>query len=87
MDRSRDRRMAKFSRKQRQAAREEAQGRIDEIIATEVRVNDEIGSHFTVFTADGARVDWWPGARHWREGQEDFEGEIDEFLGWVRAKK
>ncbi len=75
-----------FSRKQRDEAREEARSRLAEIQATEVRVNDEIGSHITVFTGSGVRVDWWPGARHWREGAEDFNGEINDFLAWIRAK-
>ena len=75
--------MVKFTRKQRQAARAEAKRRLDEIRAVEVRVNDEIGSHITAFLADGSRVDWWPGARHWREGGEDYEGEIEEFIAWI----
>ncbi len=75
-----------FSRKQREEARTEARRRLAEIEATEVRVNDEIGSHITIFMRSGVRVDWWPGARHWREGSEDFNGEIDEFLAWIKAK-
>lgn len=77
--------VVKYTRKQREAARDEAKARLEEIHATEVRVNDEIGSHITVFIGSERRVDWWPGARHWREGDEDFDGEIDEFLEWTRV--
>lgn len=78
--------MVKFTRKQREAARAEARQRLAEIDAAEVRVNDEIASHVTVFTTAGIRVDWWPGARHWREGSEDFEGEIDDFINWIKCR-
>lgn len=75
----------RYTKKQREAAREEARARLDQICADEVRVNDAICSHITAFLSGGRRVEWWPGARHWREGDEDYNGEIDDFLAWVAS--
>lgn len=75
----------KHTRKQREAARAEAKRRISEIDAFEVKINDAICSHVTVIKRDVVRVDWWPGARLWRVGEDDFEGGFDEFAAWVKA--
>lgn len=75
-----------ITRKQRRAAREEAMRRIDEVAehATEVRQNDVIGSHFTIWLNLADRVEWWPGARHWRVGTDDFHGDFDDFIEWLK---
>ena len=76
-----ERQMAvKFTRKQRAAAREEAQRRLHEVKAREVRTNDEIGSHITVFVDGDRRIEWWPGARRWREDDNDFFGDVGDFI-------
>lgn len=75
-----------ITRKQRQAGREEAARRIDEVAeyASEVRMNDAIGSHITVWLTPSDRVEWWPGARHWRLGTDDHHGDCDDFLEWLK---
>ena len=78
----------KISRKQREAAREEAIRRMDEVAdqASEVRQNDSLGSHFTIWGRSARRVDWWPGAQHWRgEDGMDHYGTMDEFLAAMKA--
>jgi hypothetical protein len=75
-----------ITRRQRRAAREEAAQRIDTVAehATEVRQNDVIGSHFTVWLNPVDRVEWWPGARHWRIGSDDFHGDFNDFIDWLK---
>lgn len=76
-----------ITRKERQAGREEAARRIEEVAehAQEVRMNDVIGSHFTVWLTPADRVEWWPGARHWRVGSDDHHGDVDDFIAWLSA--
>ena len=75
-----------ITRKERQAGRAEAERRLDEVAehVTEVRRNDEIGSHYTVWLTPADRVEWWPGARHWRQGSDDHHGDCDDFIEWLR---
>lgn len=79
----------KIPRKERQAARAEAIQRTDELasLAQEVRQNDTIGSHFTLWLCGSQRVDWWPGAQHWLIGIDDHYGTIEEFFTWIRAQQ
>ena len=76
----------RITRQQRRAARDEAFRRLDDVAAhaQEVRVNDAICSHITVFLDTGERVEWWPGAQHWRIGLEDWRGDMEEFLEWLQ---
>lgn len=78
----------KISRKQREAAREEAIRRMDEIAdrAVEVRQNDRIGAHFTIWDRSARRVDWWPGSQHWKgdDGMNHY-GTMDEFISKMEA--
>lgn len=78
----------KRSRKEREAAREEAIARLDELgaMTREARQNDKAGSHFTVWLRNGRRIEWWPGSRHWRDADlMNHTGEIEEFFQWVRT--
>lgn len=79
----------KISRKEREAARAEAIQRTDELasLAQEVRQNDTIGSHFTLWLCGSKRIDWWPGARHWREQTTDHYGSIEEFFTWIKEQQ
>ncbi|MEQ3625960.1 MAG: hypothetical protein ABNH26_08635 [Celeribacter sp.] len=74
-----------ITRKARQAGREEAVRRAGELrhLARDVRINDDIGSHFTLWMNGEQRVEWWPGAQHWRHNDHDLYGNCDEFIAWL----
>lgn len=80
----------KISRKEREASREEATRRLDEVasLVSEARRNDEIGSHYSLWIDQYRRVEWWPGAQHWRDSdQTDHFGPLDGLLTWLRSQE
>lgn len=79
----------KISRREREASREEAARRFDEVasLVSEARKNDEIGSHYSLWIDQHRRVEWWPGAQHWRcSTQTDHFGAMDDLLTWLRSE-
>jgi len=76
----------RITRRERREGREEAARRLDDIgeHVTEVRRNDEIGSHYTIWLTPADRAEWWPGARHWRVGSDDHHGDVDDLIEWLK---
>lgn len=80
--------VSKITRIERGRRRDEARVALPRIesLAQSVRVNDEIGSHITIHTVDGRRIDWWPGTRRWCIGEKKKFGSIEDLERSITKK-
>lgn len=75
---------------EREARREEAKRRMDEVrdIAHHVELRDQMLTHVSVFLSENRSIEWWPGTAKWASGSRgqrpDGHGGMDSFLGFLR---